>query len=134
MKNESDLRKYIDGEDFELFNAIMSERKNSNDSVLDVLRRKFGLPIDDLEIDLTKAWVSKGVVFPHGTQFRMEYKREIFYGEVADGKFLVDGIEYSSLSPATKHNGIRKNQGNGWKHWECKLPGKKGWVSADKLR
>ncbi|MFN2406662.1 MAG: DUF2924 domain-containing protein [Pyrinomonadaceae bacterium] len=77
-------------------------------------------------------WVWKGVSFPHGTEMRAEYSGRKYFAKVDDGAIVYDGKRFKSPSPAA--NAITGNAVNGWKFWECKMPGKNRWVPISKLR
>ena len=68
----------------------------------------------------------------------MEYRGVEHNGEVAGGKWRVEGGSYNTPSQAavgvarTKHGG--KTQLNGWKLWRVKRPWDAGWIPLDDLR
>jgi hypothetical protein len=45
-------------------------------------------------------WVCKGVVFPHGTEFRATYKGQLYSGVVAEAALVVQGKQFTSPSSA----------------------------------
>ncbi len=122
--------------DFDVFKAITVRRKHAEITPNDVLREVFGL--EPTQEPLTqkaqsgKPWVAKGVVFPHGTEFRSFYKGQMYYARVDDGFLVLNGKNFSSPSPAAMS--ITKNSVNGWKFWECKLPGNHNWQIIISLR
>jgi 5-methylcytosine-specific restriction endonuclease McrA len=81
-----------------------------------------------------------GVVVPHGTPARMEYKNgdQLYQGHFEDGVLMVDGLAYNSLSSAASALAItndgKKTSLNGWLYWSVLLPGTSEWVSLKKLR
>ncbi len=77
-------------------------------------------------------WVTKGVSFPHGTEFRTNYKGQEYLGRVQNGALVVNGKRYGSPSAAAV--AITGNPVNGWRFWECKLPGFSRWRLAASLR
>jgi hypothetical protein len=78
------------------------------------------------------AWVSKGVSFPAGTKFRATYKGQQHTGTVEDGALVVNGERYTSPSAAAIT--ITGSSANGWRFWECLLPGKSQWKLIANLR
>jgi hypothetical protein len=122
--------------DFDVFKEITVRRKHAEITPNDVLREVFGL--EPRQEPLTqkaqsgKPWVAKGVVFPHGTEFRSLYKGQMYHAEVDDGFLVLNEKNFSSPSPAAMS--ITKNSVNGWKFWECKLPGKQDWQIIISLR
>lgn len=122
--------------DFDVFKEITVRRTNENITPNDVLRELFGLkprqePIAQ-KIPSGKPWVAKGVVFPHGTEFRASHKGQMYYARVDDGYFVLNDKKFSSPSPAAIE--VTGNSVNGWRFWECKLPGKPNWQSINILR
>ncbi len=122
--------------DFDVFKEITVRRKHAGITPNDVLREVFGL--EPRQESLTqkaqsgKPWVAKGVVFPHGTEFRSFYKGQMYYANVDDGFLVLNENNFSSPSPAAMS--ITKNSVNGWKFWECKLPGNHNWQIIISLR
>ena len=77
-------------------------------------------------------WVSKRVSFPHGTEFRTSYKGQQYFGKVQNGALVVNGKRYSSPSSAAVS--ITVSPVNGWRFWECMLPGATKWKTIATLR
>jgi len=122
--------------DFDVFKEITIRRKNEDITPNDVLRELFGLeprqrPVEQKD-QSGKPWVAKGVVFPHGTEFRSFHKGKIYYARVDDGSLILNGEKFHSPSAAAVS--ITGNSVNGWGFWECKLPGKLNWQSINTLR
>ncbi len=122
--------------DFDVFKEITVRRKHAEITPNDVLREVFGLkptqePLTQ-KAQSGKPWVAKGVVFPHGTEFRSLYKGQMYHARVDDGFLVLNENNFSSPSPAAMS--ITKNSVNGWKFWECKLPGKQDWQIIISLR
>lgn len=122
--------------DFEVFKELTVRRRSEEMSENDVLRELLGLTKpsrDALRASTTNggaAWVSKGVAFPHGTEFRATYKGQIHTAVVKDGALVLNGKRFSSPSAAAIS--ITGNPVNGWRFWECSLPGSFKWrVAAD---
>jgi hypothetical protein len=63
----------------------------------------------------------------------VDYKGTTYTGVVKDGKLeLSDGHKFSTPSAAAVH--ITKNNVNGWRFWQCKLPGESNYVLVERLR
>ena len=122
--------------DFDVFKEITVRRKHAEITPNDVLREVFGLgPTQEplaQKAQSGKPWVAKGVVFPHGTEFRSFYKGQMYNARVDDGFLVLNEKNFSSPSPAAMS--ITKNSVNGWKFWECKLPGKQNWQIINSLK
>jgi hypothetical protein len=82
--------------------------------------------------DTSSGWVSKGVRFPVGTEFRASYKGRVHTGRVENDALTVNGKKFDSPSAAAMS--ITDSAVNGWRFWECKLPGKSGWQLIESLR
>jgi hypothetical protein len=120
--------------DFEVFKELTSRRRSEDMTENDVLRELFGLtkPSRSAAADAGIAWVTKGVSFPHGTEFRATYKGQQFNGVVKNGALVVNGKRFTSPSAAAV--AITGNPVNGWRFWECLLPGNTKWKVAADLR
>ena len=130
--------------DFDVYKAVFARRANEAVTENDVLRELLGLPTAGRSPSPPLApavapayktpedWVSKGVRFPAGTEFRATHKGKAHTGRVEGGALLVDGKTYSSPSAAAV--AITGNSVNGWVFWECRLPGKAAWQLIDRLR
>jgi len=122
--------------DFDVFKEITARRKTEAITPDDVLRDLFRL--GPKQESLTpkapsgKPWVVKGVVFPHGTEFRSTHKGQIINAKVEDGSLALNGKKFFSPSAAAME--ITKNPVNGWIFWKCKLPGKEVWERINTLR
>jgi hypothetical protein len=121
--------------DFDVFKEITVRRKNESITPNDVLRELFGLePMQTMtqKANSGKPWVVKGVVFPHGTDFRASYKGQMYYARVDDGYLILNDKKFSFPSPAAIE--ITGNSVDGWRFWECKFPGKQNWQNIKPLR
>ncbi len=84
------------------------------------------------------AWSWKGVVLPHATELRMEYRGQMVRGRVENGKWLVEGKSYTSPSDAAGSS-VQTKSGekpslNGWLYWEVKRPGDATWRKLKGLK
>ena len=79
-----------------------------------------------------KPWVVKGVVFPHGTEFRANHKGQVYQGRVENGALMVNGKRFTSPSAAAMS--ITGYSINGWIFWECRRPGETTWQIIKKLQ
>lgn len=123
--------------DFEVFKSLTARRPSENVSENDVLRELLGLPPKNhapaSDNDFAPGdWVTKGVRFPLGTQFRAKYKGQSYEARVADGVLVLDGQPFDTPSKAAM--AITKNPVNGWIFWECRLPGTSSWKLIKSLR
>jgi hypothetical protein len=124
--------------DFDVFKALTLRRATEDVTHNDVLRDLLGLKgngaakVMPPSVASPGEWVSKGVHFPVGTEFRATYKGKMFTGMVEDGAMLVNGERHQS--PSSAASSITKNYVNGWTFWECRLPGKSSWQQMSLLR
>jgi hypothetical protein len=123
--------------DFEVMQTLWAKRKNEESTNNDALREVLGLPAKKvaaghLEEHDDRSFVCDGVEFPPGTEFRMKYRGEWHFGRVSDGGLVVNGKRYGSVSAPSVD--LTKTARNGWKDWECKLPGGVDWQSIDSIR
>lgn len=124
--------------DFEVFKELTARRRSEEMTENEVLREVLGLtkPTRGSNVATTDtggiAWVSKGVVFPHGTQFRATYKGQQFTAIVKNGALTMNGKRFTSPSAAAVS--ITRNPVNGWRFWECLAPGSTKWKLAADLR
>ena len=123
--------------DFDVYKAITIRRESEEISCNDVLRDLLGLDKksrqDTSEVTASNGvWITKGVRFPNGTEFRANYKGQSYQGKVTNSYLLVDGKRFDSPSAAAVD--ITGNPVNGWIFWECRLPGKNSWQMIKSLR
>lgn len=134
--------------DFDVYKAVFSRRANESVSENDVLRELLGLPPKPRTGNPESAgssqenvrspqmspgdWVAKNVRFPAGTEFRATYRGRTHTGQVRDGNLVIEGKPYDTPSAAAV--AITGNSVNGWKFWECRLPGQSSWQMISSLR
>lgn len=123
--------------DFEVFKAITLRRPSEDVTENDILRELFGLPSrrPSPPTGVGSAvgdWVTKGVRFPAGTEFRAKYKGKVYLARVEGGALVLDDDRFDSPSAAAVS--ITKNPVNGWNFWECRLPGRPHWQPIKSLR
>lgn len=121
--------------DFEVYKTLTFKRESEAHSYNDVLRSLLGLkPVrtGNRADSGGRSWVTEGVQFPHGTDFRMKHKTSFHYGKVEDGALVVDGQRFTSVSRAARH--VTGNSVNGWILWWAKRPGDDDFRSISSLR
>ena len=122
--------------DFDVFKEITLRRKSENVTPNDVLRQVFSLEpkSEDAFSDPAREhpWVTKGVSFLPGTEFRATHKGKMYNGIVQNGALVIDGKRFTSSSAAAVS--ITGNSVNGWIFWECKMPGLNSWKTIKNLR
>ena len=124
--------------DFDVYKQLTVRRSTEEVSYNDVIRELLGL--GQGKVSASKAsqspspedWVAKGVRFPAGTEFRANYKGQIYTGRVEGGALAVNGKKYDSPSAAAV--AITGSPVNGWRFWECRLAGKSSWQLIESLR
>lgn len=123
--------------DFNVFKKLTAMRETETMTYNDVLRKMLGLgPLamaaPRAEPPEGKPWVVKGVVFPHGTEFRANRKGQVYQGRVENGALVVNGKRFTSPSAAAMS--ITGSPINGWIFWECRRPGETAWQIIKNLR
>jgi hypothetical protein len=124
--------------DFDVYKRLTLRRETEDMSNNDVLRMILGLPKIKVnpsakaDIPVANDWIAKGVRFPAGTEFRASYKGQVRTGRVESGALLVNGQHYDS--PSSAAIAITGNNVNGWRFWECRLPGLSSWKLIESLR
>lgn len=125
--------------DFDVFKALTAKRSSEEVSYNDVLREILGLgqpstspraPINGPS--QSGDWITKGVRFPAGTEFRASYRGQTHHAKVDKGALVLNGQRFDTPSSAAVS--ITKNSVNGWIFWECRLPGKSSWQLITSLR
>jgi hypothetical protein len=123
--------------DFDVYKALTMRRPSEDVTENDVLRELLQLPRkrEPRPAPATPApgdWITKGVRFPAGTEFRAHYKGQTYLGRVESGALVLDGKPYDSPSAAAMS--IARSAVNGWRFWEARLPGEAGWKMIESLR
>ena len=123
--------------DFDVFKAITLRRPSEEVSENDVLRQLLGLAAKKHLAAQTVApqagdWVTKGVRFPPGTEFRATYKGQTHLGRVEGGALVLSGKRFDTPSAAAMS--ITTSPVNGWTFWQARLPGQPGWKAIKSLR
>jgi hypothetical protein len=130
--------------DFDVYKALTLRRPTESVTENDVLRELLGLPPAAQSQPSTLpssiahsvsepgAWITKGVRFPAGTEFRAHYKGETHLARVQNGALVVNGQRYDTPSAAAM--AITGSPVNGWMFWECRLPGRAAWQMIKALR
>ena len=121
--------------------ALTARRERVNDTYNDVLRKLLRLGGRTSQSKSEKAarpaggkpWVVKDVEFPSGSRFRMKYKGTVYEARVVDGK-LRDEQGRQFHSPSQAAIAISETNVNGWRLWECQLPGSAVWERIDDMR
>ncbi|MGD0016210.1 MAG: hypothetical protein ABSC38_01645 [Verrucomicrobiia bacterium] len=118
--------------DFDVYKMLMAMLETEEMTFSDVIRQLAKPPTPAPRQAVGKSFIADGVEFPHGTDFRMRHKGQWFTAKVSDGCLVRNGKGFSSVSkPACE---ITSTSVNGWKYWECRLPGHTDWQSIDTLR
>ena len=125
--------------DFDVFKEITVRRRSEAMTENEVIREILGLSKPEIHAKAVISpstggtpWVSKGVIFPHGTEFRATYKGQQCIGMVQNGALVLNGKRFSSPSAAAF--AITRNPVNGWIFWECLIPGTIKWKTIADLR
>ena len=116
--------------DFHVFKELTRRRQSEEMTENEVIRDLLGLPNAQKEpkYDITQndiPWVSKGVSFPHGSEFRATYKGQTHTATVQNGALVLNGERF--LSPSAAAMEITGTTTNGWRFWECLQPGDIQW-------
>lgn len=131
--------------DWDIHKAIEAERRGFEEPPYLALRRLLKLPPPspasvEPEIGGGVPWIEDGVMVPHGSLARMKYQRgrQVYEGKFLNGKLVVDGKEFDTLSAAANALAVTKDGGrtqlNGWIYWEVKIAGQSEWQSLGQMR
>jgi hypothetical protein len=123
--------------DFDVFKAITLRRASEDVTENDVLRELLGLPAKHQAGVSPRApaagdWIVKGVRFPAGTEFRANYRGQLYLGRAEGAALVLNGRPYDTPSAAAM--AITGNPVNGWTFWECRMPGQARWQIIKGLR
>ncbi len=124
--------------DFEVYKQLTVRRATEDVSYNDVIRELLGLgkvkPSSEkvASASTSQDWVIKGVRIPGGTEFRSNYNGQIHPAHIEMGALVYNGKRYDSPSAAAV--AVTGSSVNGWRFWECRLPGKSSWQLLDSLR
>lgn len=136
--------------DFDVYKALTARRGDETVSYNDVLRTVLGLgqPAAGLRrlfgLGSSKAetaeapggrinnWLYKGIMFPAGTSLRAKYKGQVHTARIDRGGIVVGGKRFATPSDAART--VTGTNVNGWRFWQCRLPGETGWRRLDTLR
>jgi hypothetical protein len=124
--------------DFDVFKALTLRRPSESVTENDVLREVLGIGpkrpgvAEASDKPAAGDWVTKGVHFPQGTEFRAHYKGQTFLARVEGGALLLNGKSFDSPSAAAVS--ITNNPVNGWHFWQCRLPGQSTWLLMQTMR
>lgn len=130
--------------DFDVFKALTLRRPTESVTENDVLRELLGLSPAPRSLNAARAstviappidpdsWLSKGVRFPAGTEFRAHYKGETYLARVERGALVLAGKRYDTPSAAAM--AITGSPVNGWTFWECRTPGQGAWRMIKTMR
>jgi hypothetical protein len=133
--------------DFDIHRMIENERRGFDEPPRAALRRLLKLPEENpLSTAVPsiaphgRPWREGTVEIPHGSKARMSYQRgsQVFEGQFVDGKLVVNGREFHTLSSAASALARTKDGSvpslNGWNYWEVCLPGQDRWIPMHVLR
>lgn len=123
--------------DFEVFKELTHQRQSEADDYNNVIRRLLKLSPkskvgSSKGISGGKSWLSEGVEFPHGTEFRGTSKGKAYSARIENGDLLAEGKPARGLSHAVE---VATGTGrNGWLFWQCKRPADPAFKLVDQLR
>ncbi|MGH6982859.1 MAG: DUF2924 domain-containing protein [Stellaceae bacterium] len=133
--------------DFDVYKALTARRGDEAISYNDVLRtllglsqpaaglrRLFGLGsrVEVSSKDGITDWFYKGIRFSVGTSLRAKYKGEVHVARIDRGGIVVGGKRFATPSDAAR--AVTGTNVNGWRFWQCRVPGEAGWRRLDALR
>jgi hypothetical protein len=132
--------------DFDIHRKIENERRGFDEAPNEALRRLLGLPDVGVQSGVSeragaqRPWREGLVEIPHGAKARMKYQRgqQVFEGMFLNGRLVVDGREFSTLSSAASALARTRDGStpslNGWIYWEAMMPGESHWRRLSDLR
>ena len=136
--------------DFDIHKLIEKDRRNFEETPNTVLRRLLGLSVsreqttgptgqsNEENQPMEGAWTGKGITLPAGTQLRMNYLGQQYFGVIKDASWFVGEKRFLSPSAAAGKS-VRTKSGyptllNGWNYWQVKRPSDERWQSLKALR
>jgi hypothetical protein len=114
------------------------EDREPNDVIARVLNdlEAVAAPPKNGEVGARGDLVSHVGSIPHGSRLRARYKGREFLATVENGRVLLNGRTYESLSKAAvaviRSTGSNRPTENGWRFWEVQDPSGRTWHSAEK--
>lgn len=134
--------------DFDIHKMIEAERHGFDEPRYLALRRLLKLPtpkavnkeIPNNSVGDGIPFVEDGVSIPHGSLAMMNYQRgqQLYEGKFLNGKLVVNGQEFSSLSAAANACAVTKDGGktklNGWLYWKAQFLGETHWRALNEMR
>jgi hypothetical protein len=132
--------------DFDVHQRVEAERRSFDEPHFVAMRRLLGLPEmqpekgREIASEVGRPWRDGHVEVPHGSDARMAYGRgkQHFAGKFQDGKLVVDGKSFASLSDAASSLAVTKYGDhpslNGWNYWQVRFPGESEWRRMDAMR
>jgi hypothetical protein len=123
--------------DFDVYKTLTNRRRSEKETYNDVLRNILGLGLlitteRNSNHRSEGDWITKGVRFPSGTEFRANYKGNLYTAQVQDGSLYLNGKSYNS--PSSAAISITGNSVNGWLFWECRFPGHNIWKNLKSIK
>jgi hypothetical protein len=124
--------------DFEVYKELTARRRSESMSENEVIRELLRLSSSKSSSAATSSksrevpWVVKGVTFPEDTEFRALYKGRQYAGKVKGGALIMEGRRHTSPSAAAVF--ITGHPVNGWRFWQCRMPGASEWKYISGLR
>lgn len=118
--------------DLEIHKLIEQERVDFSETENAILRRLLRLKVlsdERGENSIHDGWSAKDVYLPNGTKLKMQYKGRVIEGEIADGRWKVAGVFYTSPTGAAKKAALIADPSydgyamNGWHYWQVLKPG-----------
>ena len=114
------------------------EEREPNDVIARVLNDldAVAAPPKNGEVSARGDLVSHVGSIPHGSRLRARYKGREFLATVENGRVVLNGRTYESLSKAAvaviRSTGSNRPTENGWRFWEVQDPSGRTWHSAEK--
>jgi hypothetical protein len=126
--------------DFDVYKELTNRRRTEAMTYNDVIRELLELPVSPssplafqkLINSAAGGWTCKGVLFPNGTVFRASYKGRVYTAKIENNQLVLDGKAMNSPSEAS--HAITGKSVNGWRFWECQMPGSDRWRTLDTYR